>query len=178
MTRKLTEMQRTVLLSTNDLDFVVRPAGLKPSQAAKMTAVLVEAGLAKEIRAKAGCPVWREDDTGQRFALKVLKAGQTIVATQGETPETSVSANHLNDAKLRDPASGSSPAQHGTKQSAIVALMERPQGASTAELIAATGWLPHTTRAALTGLRKKGITIARSPAEQGSGSVYRIAAAA
>jgi hypothetical protein len=29
------------------------------------------------------------------------------------------------------------------------------------ELIEATGWLPHTTRAALTGLRKKGHAIAR-----------------
>ncbi len=64
------------------------------------------------------------------------------------------------------------------KRSAIVALMQRPGGASIADLIGATGWLPHTTRAALTGLRKKGITIARSPAEQGGGSVYRIDAAA
>ena len=28
-----------------------------------------------------------------------------------------------------------------------------------AELIAATGWLPHTTRAALTGLRKRGYAV-------------------
>ncbi len=56
--------------------------------------------------------------------------------------------------------------------------MQRPSGASIADLIDATGWLPHTTRAALSGLRKKGIAIARSAAEQGGGSVYRIGAAA
>jgi len=40
--------------------------------------------------------------------------------------------------------------------------------------VAATGWLPHTTRAALTGLRKRGyaVTIDRSNKEQGS--TYRI----
>jgi len=42
------------------------------------------------------------------------------------------------------------------------------------DLIAATGWLPHTTRAALSRLRKKGITIERSRAEQGGATVYRI----
>jgi len=31
--------------------------------------------------------------------------------------------------------------------------------------VAATGWLPHTTRAALTGLRKKGHAIARDRVE-------------
>lgn len=35
-------------------------------------------------------------------------------------------------------------------------LLRREEGATLAELVAATGWLPHTTRAALTGLRKKG----------------------
>ena len=41
--------------------------------------------------------------------------------------------------------------------------------------MAATGWLPHTTRAALTGLRKRGYAIERSAGE--GGSVYRIATA-
>jgi hypothetical protein len=40
-------------------------------------------------------------------------------------------------------------------------------------LIAATGWLPHTTRAALTGLRKSGFEIERRQ-EDGQGSIYRI----
>lgn len=35
-------------------------------------------------------------------------------------------------------------------------------GASIAELIVATGWLPHTVRAALTGLRKWGHAIGKS----------------
>ena len=33
------------------------------------------------------------------------------------------------------------------------------EGATLDQMIAATGWLPHTTRAALTGLRKAGYAI-------------------
>lgn len=43
-----------------------------------------------------------------------------------------------------------------TKTSRILALLQRPSGASLEELIEVTCWLPHTIRAALTGLRKKG----------------------
>ena len=42
-----------------------------------------------------------------------------------------------------------------------------------AELVAATGWLPHTTRAALTGLRKRGYAVGIDRAKV-RGSVYRI----
>ncbi len=37
----------------------------------------------------------------------------------------------------------------------------------------ATGWLPHTTRAALTGLRKRGFMVERRTGEAG-GFVYQI----
>ena len=37
------------------------------------------------------------------------------------------------------------------------------------------GWLPHTTRAVLTGLRRRGYTIERERSEK-DGSVYRIVA--
>ena len=43
-----------------------------------------------------------------------------------------------------------------SKISTVLELLRRKQGATLAELVDATGWLPHTTRAALTGLRKKG----------------------
>jgi Protein of unknown function (DUF3489) len=55
----------------------------------------------------------------------------------------------------------------GTKQALIAGLLEREQGATLDELIAATGWLPHTTRAALTGLRRKGFALDKSSRENG-----------
>ena len=63
-----------------------------------------------------------------------------------------------------------------TKVAAVIALLEGSTGATLAELIAATGWLPHTARAALTGLRKKGHLIERS--KRGEQTCYRIAPAA
>lgn len=41
----------------------------------------------------------------------------------------------------------------------VTSLLQRSGGATLAELVWTTGWLPHTTRAALTGLRKKGYTL-------------------
>lgn len=43
-----------------------------------------------------------------------------------------------------------------TKSDLIVTMLSRTGGATLDELIAVTGWLSHTTRAALTGLNKKG----------------------
>lgn len=43
----------------------------------------------------------------------------------------------------------------------MLALLRGDDGASLADLTAATGWLPHSMRAALTGLRKKGHAIVR-----------------
>ena len=51
------------------------------------------------------------------------------------------------------------------------------EGATIDQLTGATGWLPHTTRAALTGLRQKGHAITRSKRESGE-TVYRLASAA
>lgn len=51
------------------------------------------------------------------------------------------------------------PAVKVTKRNQLAALLVRDEGATLDQMIAATGWLPHTTRAALTGLRKAGYAI-------------------
>ena len=63
-----------------------------------------------------------------------------------------------------------------TKSASVIALLQRDEGATLPELIAATGWLPHTTRAALTGLKKKGHVIVRD--KRGDVTCYCIAPAA
>ena len=58
----------------------------------------------------------------------------------------------------------------------MLGLLMREEGATLDDLMAATGWLPHTTRAALTGFRNRAYTIARS--KDGNGrTVYCIDAA-
>ena len=48
------------------------------------------------------------------------------------------------------------------KTEKLIALLKREGGASLDEITGATGWLPHSARAMLTGLRKKGFTLDRT----------------
>lgn len=60
-----------------------------------------------------------------------------------------------------------------TKRAQLIALLATPEGATTATLVETLGWLPHTLRAALSGLRKAGHDVVsfRTPAGEPS---YRI----
>jgi hypothetical protein len=46
-----------------------------------------------------------------------------------------------------------------SKQDLVLDLLRRDGGALLTDLVEATGWLPHTARAALTGLKTKGHVI-------------------
>ena len=62
-----------------------------------------------------------------------------------------------------------------SKSSLVLQMLQRSEGATIAQLVAATGWLPHTTRAALTGLKKKGHEITSEKAENEE-RVYHVVA--
>ena len=63
----------------------------------------------------------------------------------------------------------------GTKQAQLVAMLETPEGASTAEIVAAFGWQPHTVRGAIAGALKKKLGLqVGSEVIEGRGRVYRI----
>ena len=60
------------------------------------------------------------------------------------------------EAQAPEPAPAATP----TKLDQIVTMLSRPEGASLAELVAATGWQTHSVRGALAGsLKRKGHTI-------------------
>ena len=63
-------------------------------------------------------------------------------------------------------------ARPDTKQATLIALLERQAGATIAQMCAKTGWQAHSVRAALTGLRKRGIPVTRTSNESGP-SIYR-----
>lgn len=54
-----------------------------------------------------------------------------------------------------------------SKTDLVLELLRRTEGASLDQLMVATGWLPHSTRAALTGLRKKGHALASEKPQEG-----------
>jgi predicted ArsR family transcriptional regulator len=61
-----------------------------------------------------------------------------------------------------------------TKRDRLVRLLKAGAGRDIATLSRELGWLPHTTRAALTRLRKDGYAIEKLPRQNGGGSRYRI----
>jgi hypothetical protein len=61
-----------------------------------------------------------------------------------------------------------------TKIETIRKLLARKSGASINQLMAATNWQPHSIRAALSGLRKRGVAMSRSSNAKGV-VVYHIA---
>lgn len=84
----------------------------------------------------------------RRFAREPISA-----ASAGQLVQPDPSQDDL-------PASAA-PLRAESKTARVLVLLQRPDGATLDELIAAIGWLPYTTRAALTGLRKKGHAVQR-----------------
>ena len=66
-------------------------------------------------------------------------------------------------------------AKRQTKAAQVEAMLAQAEGATLDDLCRATGWLPHTCRAFLTGLRKKGKAVERSRREDGATS-YKLGA--
>lgn len=141
------------------------PVTMKTVTHQRAGANLIRRGLVEERPADRSEPVWREED-GQRLALWVTAAGLAAIGI--ETADKAGGA----------PTTGPAPdrPREGTKGALLIGMLTRPEGAGIDELIAATGWLPHTTRAALTGLRKRGYEVGRDRDPDGR-SRYRIATA-
>jgi Protein of unknown function (DUF3489) len=186
MSVKLTENQHALLKSASrreDRCFVL-PSNLKGGAAQKVAAKLIAEGLAKEIKAKAGLPIWHRDrESDQAYSLKLSAAGANLIATSEERsgkPEPASPAQEpLPDSMDSSEASfhaaevGKAPPREGSKLASLIALLRRSEGATIDVLTKATGWLPHTTRAAITGVRKRGYSVALDRVGEGA-SVYRL----
>ena len=57
------------------------------------------------------------------------------------------------------------PSKPPSKTSLILVMLQSEEGTTLKQMVEATGWLPHTNRASLTGLRKKGHAIVRTKVE-------------
>jgi len=190
---KLTDTQLAILSAASQRGdrCLIAPSTLKGGAAQKVAAKLLTAGLVREIKAKAGMEAWRRDDeTGQAYSLKLTDAGLKAIAgdvrgwqsmpstglpnTSDGASEAKTAAN-VTAARSATAAPTSPAPRQGTKIARVVELLQRDQGANLDELIAATGWLPHTARAALTGLRHRGYDVRLERGETGRVSVYRAA---
>lgn len=189
MNVKLTDAQLVMLSGAaqrKDL-CLTAPGKMKGAILAKVGEKLVKLGLVREVRTRAGMPVWRRDDSGQSYALKLTPAAlkaiavdhgsEVAIATSKATRPRPQPSHHASNApgpdtvgehaKTRTPRAGS-------KLARVIDLLQQSDGATILHLMEATGWLPHTTRAALTGLRKRGYAVVRTRVDGGD-SIYRIA---
>jgi Protein of unknown function (DUF3489) len=173
MSLQFTETQGFLLSAAARRDdrFLTLPSNLKGGAAKRVAEKLVQAGLAREVRAKDGMPIWRRDSqSGQAFAFRLTAAGLKAATSQElatlAVSEEASSANGGNDRSRSCVASIGSSGEaarprDGSKIARVLALLTRETGATIDEIIDATGWLSHTSRAALTGLRKRGFAIER-----------------
>lgn len=111
---------------------------------------LIERRLATEQAVAPNDPAWHQSDEYGRIGLQIAPSGLAALGLEPEEP-----ASEPEPAPSPDSASNAAP-RSGTKIAVVLELLQRPEGASIDQIIAATQWLPHTTRAALTGLRKRG----------------------
>jgi hypothetical protein len=178
---KLTDTQFVILSAASQRKDrgVEVSAKLKGSALQKVLGKLIEARLVEEVRAKGGLPVWRRDEENVAYALRITRTGmRAIAATDDEQADgrLPVASPKALAARSNADRKGATSAYRPKKIDEVVALLRRPSGAGLDELVATTGWLPHTTRAALSGLRKSGHLITRERDARGA-SRYRISQA-
>ena len=65
-----------------------------------------------------------------------------------------------------------------TEQDAVIAMLQRPEGATVDEVASATGWQRHTVRGVFSGALKKKLGLTLASAKEERGRVYRIGAPA
>lgn len=171
---KLTDTQLVILSAASqriDRLAVPLPRSLKGGAAHKVVNALLAKGFLKEVKAnrKMGDQVWRRGDEDHDFTLIITDAGLTAIGMEDgiQTTELRKSGHKLvsPERKIRE----------GTKQALVLELLRRPEGATIAEIVAATSWASHTSRGFLAGALKKklGLTI-DSEKNETRGRYYRL----
>ncbi|AEG49192.1 hypothetical protein Sphch_1504 [Sphingobium chlorophenolicum L-1] len=137
-----------------------------PARIRKAMEVLIRRGLAEEVDLPSGAEAWRTE--GERtICVVITDAGRAAIGVDA-APAATASAPGT-----PAPAADASLSSPRTKSALVLGMLQREGGATLDELTSATSWLPHTARAALTGLRKKGHAIEKR--KRGEVTCYHLA---
>jgi hypothetical protein len=204
MFNKMSEVQKSMLLAavTREDAVLQAPANARGTALQTFAAKLIDAGWAREVKARNGAPVWRKDaGNGETYAQKLTAKGLKAVAAASRAADGDVESvpptakQHSTKPNGRQTAPAAlataaiaaenmrgemSPAptrapRATSKLGRVVGMLSGDTGSTIGELTTATGWLEHTTRAALTGLRHRGYALSLTRNERDGASVYRIA---
>jgi len=161
------------------------PEGLHGAAAKMAVNRMITNGWLEEVDAdlRKGEPLWRETGDGHGITLIATEAGLDAI---GIEPVAASAVSSARKAKSQTDADRTTTTavtdtpkpvaiRTGTKQAQIIALLQRPEGASIAEIVEATGWQTHTARGAISGVLKKklGLTIIAEKVES-RGRIYKI----
>lgn len=191
---KLTDTQLVILSAAAQRhDGAVQPLpnSLRLESGAVVTTLkdLLSRKLIAEQPATRDATVWREATTGERLMLVITDAGREAIGVESEGRPTVRSSRKAPSKGRHTPAKKTAPtsktrgkpspkaAGSGTKQSLLVDLLSRRQGATVSEVVKATGWQPHSVRGAISGSLKKKLRLrVVSEKVEGRGRVYRVVA--
>jgi hypothetical protein len=174
---KLTDTQ-TIILSAGaqrpENIALPLPKGLAGAAAKMAVSKMIEHGWLQEVDAnlRRNEPLWRETGDGHGTTLVVTDAGLLAIGIEPVVVKTVVAIREHAAKK----AAAKLPSQRaGTKQAQIIAMLQRPEGATIAEIVAATAWQAHSARGVISGVLKKKLgLVVGSTKEDGRGAVYRI----
>jgi hypothetical protein len=182
---KLSDIQLLILSSASRRadHAALLPANLKGSAAKKVVDRLLKEKLLQELRAKDDMPVWRRSDDNRPYSLRITKAGLRAIelarapddnaaagpnevagpdvstqAKSNEWPGRAKRSRAKKTAAVSTRTTKASPdrARPKSKQHKIVALLQRPEGATLDVLVTETQWQKHSVRGFLAGtVRKK-----------------------
>ena len=174
---KLTETQSNVLnagAQRPDNIALPLPKGLAGAAAKMAVGKMIERGWLQEVDAnlRRSEPLWRETGDGHGTTLIVTEAGLLAV---GIAPVKARAMSVTRGRAQAEPIAKPPTPRAGTKQALLIVMLQRPDGATMEEIIAATEWLAHTARGAMSGALGKKLGLAVTSAkEEGRGRVYRI----
>lgn len=157
------------------------PEGLVGAAAKMVVGKMIARGWLEEVEAnlRRSEPMWRETGDGHGTTLIATEAGLEAVGIEPVVASAVASVRKARSnpepAQMPDDTGTAKPVaiRAGTKQAQIIAMLQRPEGATVAEMVEATGWLAHTVRGSISGALKKklGLPVAAEKVE-GRGTVY------
>jgi len=173
-----------------DRNVLPLPGSLRGGAAAKVVGALLKRGLIAETttdsRTKADAAlnrIWRNDEDGRAILLHITDAGLAAIGVESEggdsaptCADAAPSAEGPEDAPAEaDAAPKARTPRTGTKQAKLIEMLRAEGGATIDEIVAATGWQPHTVRGAFAGALKKKLGLeVTSEKVEGRGRVYSL----
>lgn len=109
---------------------------------------------------------------------RIWRAIQALTPTVAPhlAPAAPRQAKAAKEAKPKGDAAGSKEAREGSKKAVVLELLRRPEGATLADIMSATGWQAHSVRGFISGAlgKKMGLTVESFKSADGARG-YRIA---